>query len=79
MGLFGCTACKAKDDEILWLRHELETERKLRAEYMKPGLSKAIEEPKEKPVAAFVPPAPQTRKPTFPGYEPYVPEKAEVS
>lgn len=79
MGLFGCKGCESKDSEILWLRHELETERKLRAEYMKPGLSKAIEEPRPKPVAAFVPPEPEPVEPTFPGYEPFHPRKAEVT
>ncbi len=74
MGLFGCKACEAKDDEIKWLRHELELERRTKAETEKPGISRHVEpEVWERTATARTvekPPEPKKRQPTFPGYEP---------
>jgi hypothetical protein len=80
MGLFGkCQACKAKDEELRWLRHEMEQMRKTMTEAFKPGLSRTVEEPVRKEVTPIPRAAPEPAKPSFPGYEPYEPPwKAEV-
>jgi hypothetical protein len=82
MGLFGCKACEAKDDEIRWLRHELEVERRTKAEVTKPGITRTVEPEvadhahAARAVEKREPPKPQ---PTFPGYERFQPPEVEVT
>jgi len=79
--MFKCKACAAKDDEINWLRHELEVERRTRAEAAKPGITRAVEpqvwDAAKPPEVATEPPKPP--EPTFPGYEPAPPRGVEVT
>jgi hypothetical protein len=81
MGLFGCKACDSKDEEIKWLRAQLELAQRTKAEIARPGISRQVEpEVWEKTSAARTveaPRAPRKPQPTFPGYEP-MPEPPEV-
>lgn len=82
MGLFGCKACEAKDEEIVWLRATLEKERRFSAEVAKPGISRHIEpETWDESAAARTAEEAKaeikTKQPTFPGYE-RLPESPEV-
>lgn len=79
MSLFGCDACKAKDDEIVWLRHELEVARRTMVEALKPGTTKVVEKAETKPVEHFDRQERPKKEPTFPGYEPTEPHEFEVT
>jgi len=80
MGVFDCAACKAKDDEIKWLRNELEIERRTRSEIEKPGITRTVEPDALHAREPFEPPPPKpVSKPTFPGYEPSGPREVEVT
>lgn len=81
MGLFGCRACAAKDEEIRWLRHELEVERRAMVEMAKPGLSHVVE-PEVGPKRVEIPKKEKPerkRQPTMPGYEPAPLGEVEVT
>jgi hypothetical protein len=69
MRLFGCEACKAKDEEIAWLRNELEIARRTMVEALKPGTTRVTEEPPPR-VEGVERPKPKPAAVTFPGYEP---------
>ncbi len=75
--MFECKACKAKDDEIRWLRQRVEEMEHIKAETEKPGILRQVEPPRpQKPEPPEKTPA---SKLTFPGYEPAPPAEVEVS
>jgi hypothetical protein len=76
--MFECKACSAKDDEIRWLRQQLEQKQRIEAETEKPGILRQVE-PKEGREIPTPPEKPQVSKMTFPGYEPAPPDEVEVT